>query len=105
MLHSFGNFDTRDGSLPVGELIIDSAGNLYGTTSGGGNSDFEAGTVFKLSPGQGGGYTETVLHNFSGGDDGQSPYAGLIMDSAGNLYGTTYAGGIHRWGTAFKITP
>lgn len=103
-LHSFGNLDTHDGSLPLGDLIIDSAGNLYGTTRDGGNRTGE-GTVFKLSPTSTNRYSETVLYNFAGGSDGKSPYAGLAMDSAGNLYGTTFSGGIHIWGTAFKIAP
>jgi uncharacterized repeat protein (TIGR03803 family) len=103
VLHAFGDFDKRDGSVPYGELITDSAGNLYGTTSFGGNEEAEGGIVFKLSPNQGDGYTETVLHNFGNEGDGKAPHAGLVMDSAGNLYGTTYWGGKNRWGTAFKI--
>ena len=71
-----------DGSLPNGGLILDSAGNLYGTTNEGG---LGAGVVYKLDPsGQ-----ETVLHSFTGGADGGSPLAGVIRDAAGNLYGTT----------------
>jgi uncharacterized repeat protein (TIGR03803 family) len=76
-----------DGSEPWGALVRDQAGNLYGTTSNGGAFNF--GMVFKVTPtGQ-----ETVLYSFSGPPDGATPFAGLIRDSAGNLYGTTSAGG------------
>ena len=61
------------------------------------------GTVFELSPREGGGWTETVLHSFGNGTDGQLPAAGLILDAAGNLYGMTNAGGIHGDGTVFEI--
>ncbi len=102
VLHSFGN--GTDGTLPLAGLIFDGAGNLYGTTSlGGVNSQ---GAVFELSPQQGGGYTETVLHSFGGGTDGQFPYASsLVFDAAGNLYGTTQFGGIYNAGTVFELSP
>ena len=105
------SFDQADGESPDGVLIFDSAGNLYGATSGGGayNSDCTypgCGTVFKLTPGSGGTWTETVLHSFnSNGVDGYNPEAGLIMDAAGNLYGTTNAGGAYGYGTVFEVTP
>jgi uncharacterized repeat protein (TIGR03803 family) len=95
-------------------VIVDAAGNLYGTTQGGGTSlnchGFGCGTVFELSPASGGGWTLTVLHNFSGGNDGQWPAAGLVLDSAGNLYGTTQNGGgsiacTGGCGTVFKVSP
>jgi len=87
-----------DGAHPeYGHLIADSAGNLYGTTEGGGASN--AGVVFKLDTAG----TETVLHSFTGGADGANPYAGLIRDSAGNLYGTTEAGGVSNFGVVFKL--
>src|SRR5260370_3450801 len=64
------------------------------------------GTVFKLSPQAGGGWTQTVLHNFNAtGTDGQNPIGGLILDSAGNLYGTTQLGGAYGKGTAFQLLP
>ena len=99
-----------DGSQAFGTLISDSAGNLYGTTADGGS--FGEGTVFELSPGEGGDWTKTVLHSFGEGYDGSVPYAGVISDSAGNLYGTTTAGGqaggmcqIHGCGTVFELSP
>jgi uncharacterized repeat protein (TIGR03803 family) len=87
VLHSFSG-SSSDGALPYsGRLVPDPAGNLYGTTAIGGTSDW--GVVFKLDmTGK-----ETVLYNFTGGADGAGPQAGVIRDSAGNLYGTTWAGG------------
>jgi uncharacterized repeat protein (TIGR03803 family) len=88
-----------DGANPYAGLIQDPKGNFYGTTTGlyGGNSD--VGTVFKLdATGK-----ETVLHSFTGTPDGANPYAGLIQDTAGNLYGTTRYGGASNWGTVFKV--
>jgi uncharacterized repeat protein (TIGR03803 family) len=102
VLHSFSN-NGHDGYRPQGGLIFDAAGNLYGTTSGGGVH--KGGTVFELAPATGGGWTEFVLHNFGGGTDGAEPNAGLVMDAAGNLYGTTTLGGAHGDGTAFELTP
>ena len=100
VLHSFGN--GTDGTQPDAGLIFDAAGNLYGTTSGGGIHTY--GTVFELMPREGGGWTETVLHSFGNGEDGRTPYAGLIFDTVGNLYGSTYYGGIHGAGTVFELT-
>ena len=91
-----------DGSNPVGGLIADAAGALYGTTSAGGRSG--AGTVFKLTP-ERRGYRESVVYAFRGGDDGSNPAGGLITDTAGALYGTTTNGGRYDGGTVFKITP
>jgi uncharacterized repeat protein (TIGR03803 family) len=95
VLHSFTG---SDGAVPVTGLIADRAGNLYGTTVGGGTSS--DGVVFKLSPGG----TETVLHSFTG-SDGAVPEAGLIADRAGNLYGTTVGGGTSSDGVVFKLSP
>ncbi len=93
VLHSF-NLNGTDGAYPYASLIFDAAGNLYGTTSAGGTHG--NGTVFELSPKQGGGWTEKVLHSFRiAARTGMRPQAGLIFDAAGNLYGTTSEGGIH----------
>jgi uncharacterized repeat protein (TIGR03803 family) len=99
VLYSFGS-TTNDGAGPKGTLIMDSTGNLYGTTVGGGASG--QGTVFKLSLGG----VETVLYSFgSSSTDGSGPYGRMVMDSAGNLYGTTRNGGTYNYGTVFKISP
>ncbi len=89
-----------DGGHPYGGVIVDQQGNLYGTTQGGAGSH---GTVYKLSPGSGGQWTETILYAFQGGADGSTPYGGLVMDSAGNLYGTTPFGGQYNGGVVFEI--
>ena len=90
-------------SSPVGSLVADSAGNLYGTSeltdSGRG-----CGAVFKLTPQSSGGWQFTVIHTFSG-NDGCQPVGGLIIDSVGNLYGTTTMGGAHGGGTVFALQP
>jgi len=91
-----------DGATPsFGDLTFDSAGNIYGTTTFGGNDGY--GVVFELSP-SGGGWTESVLYNFNG-DTGGYPYSGVIFDTAGNLYGTTSAGGTYRDGTVYELSP
>jgi uncharacterized repeat protein (TIGR03803 family) len=81
-------------------VIFDKAGNLYGTTTGGGAQGL--GVVFELTP-TSAGWTETVLHSFAGGIDGQNPYAGLVIDPFGSLYGTTYGGGAYGVGTVFQV--
>jgi uncharacterized repeat protein (TIGR03803 family) len=98
VLHSFAQ-NTSDGGFPQAGLIMDSRGNLYGTTVYGGASAY--GTVFRIGP-EG---TETVLHNFGNKSDGQNPYGSLVMDNKGILYGTTYGGGALRAGTVFKLSP
>jgi uncharacterized repeat protein (TIGR03803 family) len=108
VLHNFSGFN--DGNFPLAPLIMDSAGSLYGTAFDGGVitqcQDNGCGLVFKLTPGAGGSWAETVLHTFTGSPDGQAPELGaLIFDSAGNLYGTTTAGGTNSAGIAFEITP
>jgi uncharacterized repeat protein (TIGR03803 family) len=93
------------GAQPFGDVIMDSARNLYGTTGGAqGVSQFPYGTVFELSP-SGSGWTQTVLHTFQNGNDGSFSKAGLVMDSAGNLYGTTSAAGAGNGGVVFELSP
>jgi uncharacterized repeat protein (TIGR03803 family) len=101
VLHSFGgSAEQGDGASPAAPLIQDPWGNLYGTTDLGGAYN-GPGTVFKLdSSGD-----ETVLLSFSGGATGAYPQAGLLRDTAGNLYGTTEYGGSHQSGTIFKLGP
>lgn len=96
VLHAFSG-PPNDGATPHGALVMDGSGNLYGTTSAGGASGL--GTVFKIDTSG----TESVLHSFSGNSDGANPYAGLVIDSSGNLYGTTENGGVSGFGTVFKI--
>jgi uncharacterized repeat protein (TIGR03803 family) len=99
---SVGGDSCADGSAPASGLVMDSAGNLYGTTRQGGAQGPLYGTVFKLSPDG----TLTTLHSFSNnGVDGVNPAAGLVMDSKGNLYGTTYTGGVSNSGVVYRVTP
>lgn len=104
VMHTF-NHDGRDGIYPEGNLILDSAGNVYGTASAGGTHGY--GSVFELSARAGGGWTEKTLHNFNVLPDGQNPSAGVVFDAAGNIYGTTAYGGVHgvNGGTVFELTP
>ncbi len=86
-----------DGAWPKGGVVLDAQDNLYSTTQLGGA--YGAGTVFMLNTsGQ-----ETVLYSFTGGSDGAYPWAGLVMDAEGNLYGTTVNGGAYGNGTVFKV--
>jgi uncharacterized repeat protein (TIGR03803 family) len=148
ILHSFES--ENDGGSPIGSTpILDSAGNLYGVTNGGGTHDYGvvyelspasngswtektiysftgAGgfypsgnltwnssgdlfgtskyTAFELSPGTKGRWTEKILHKFTGGTDGANAQAGMVFDTAGNLYGMTTEGGAHR-GTIYEMSP
>jgi uncharacterized repeat protein (TIGR03803 family) len=100
VLYSFTNFG-GDGAYAYGGLIMDASGNLYGTTYSGGTNG--AGTIFELANSSGT-YSEKVLYSFTGvNGDGALPYAGLTMDTSGNLYGTTYEGGTNGYGTVFKL--
>jgi uncharacterized repeat protein (TIGR03803 family) len=100
-----------DGKMPIGSLIMDGSGILYGTTLVGGaynavGTQGCCGTVFKLAPQSGGTWAETILWSFGNPKtkgDGQEPQVGLLMDSGGNLYGTCYTGGSSGRGTAFKL--
>jgi len=88
-----------DGYLPFGDLVLDLAGNLYGTTSQGG--DFDEGTIYRLASDG----TKTVVYSFGAfAGDGRRPQAGLVTDKSGNLYGTTFEGGAFQSGTVFKFT-
>ena len=92
ILHNF--LTNGDGNSPLAELIFDKQGNLYGTDWWGGEfGEYNAGTVFRLSPSSGGEWTETTLHNFGSGDDGSDPTGGLIFGPDGALYGTASQGG------------
>jgi uncharacterized repeat protein (TIGR03803 family) len=91
-----------DGEYPYSNLVADAKGALYGTTQDGGSAN--RGIVFKFVPTLAGG-TETVLWRFGGGKDGANPGAPVILDEAGNIYGTTIAGGSAKEGVVFKLTP
>jgi uncharacterized repeat protein (TIGR03803 family) len=99
----------KDGANPRAGLILDSSGNLYGTTSQGGIAadcgGNGCGVVFELSPTLAGGWAEKELHSFTGGSDGSNPWAGLTFDADGNLYGTTSAGGSSGAGVVFELKP
>jgi len=109
-------FDGADGANPIATLVLDAQGSLYGTTLAGGNSDVcngGCGTVFKISPDGQGHWTEAVVYSFCSQPsckDGMAPYAGVVRDNDGNLYGTTAFGG--QWpcagvgcGVVFKVDP
>jgi uncharacterized repeat protein (TIGR03803 family) len=102
VLYDFGSF-AEDGTNPNAGLVLDSSGNIYGTTLNGGSSNY--GTVFELvAPLGTGAYEEKILANFDG-TNGRAPYASLIFDNSGKLYGTTFIGGSNNAGTVFKVTP
>jgi uncharacterized repeat protein (TIGR03803 family) len=102
VLHNFNNTG-KDGYFPVGNLIFNASGNLYGTASQGGV--YGLGVVFELSPAKNGKWKEKVLHSFGNGTDGAGALAGLGFDTAGNLYGTTQYGGSAEAGTVFRLAP
>lgn len=107
VLHSFGG---ADGAVPADGVILDATGNLYGTTKGGGNGNCTegCGVVFELTPHAEATWSETVLYNFQGGNDGEGPISNLLFDASGDLYGTTQFGGGYGGGygdgTVFKLT-
>src|SRR3974390_242900 len=104
VLHSFDYF-----TFPEANLVMDSAGNLYSTTTWGG--DGCCGVVFKLSPNSDGTWTEQILYSFLGGGDGGNPFGSLIFDQDGNLYGMTLSGGLNLsscdtgCGVGFPLSP
>jgi uncharacterized repeat protein (TIGR03803 family) len=108
VLHSFSGAKNGDGSAPVATLTFDASGNLYGTTLGGGdpscNHGAGCGTVFELTP-NGSSWNERVIYSFQGGNDGNGVLAGVVVDRAGNLYGTTAGYSGDGFGTVFELTP
>jgi uncharacterized repeat protein (TIGR03803 family) len=97
-LYNFGG----SGFGPYGALVMDQAGNLYGTTYSGGSQGF--GAVFKLTQSDHG-WSYISLHDFTGGDDGGNPGCGVMFDASGNLYGTASTGGVYRDGIVWQVTP
>lgn len=95
-------FSGADGANPMAELILDAAGNLYGTTANGGQ--FGNGTVFQSMPIMPGVWTTTVIYSFRGSVDGANPVAGLVFDGHENLWGTARNGGANGFGTIFELT-
>jgi uncharacterized repeat protein (TIGR03803 family) len=106
VLYSFGG-QQGDGHIPFGNVILNPAGNLIGTTENGGNNDClgsGCGVVYQLAHSTSG-WTETILHTFSYATDGSQPEGGVITDAAGNLYGETTYGGPNNGGTVYELTP
>jgi len=105
VLHAFGG--PGDGVAPYSGVIFDRYGNLYGETLSGGNTScpYGCGLVYQLTPEKGVGWVETILYQFTGGNDGYEPNGGLAMDAAGNLYGVAQSGGAYNTGTAFELSP
>ncbi len=103
-IHSFDG-KKKDGAYAYAGVVRASSGVLYGTTRDGGTHNF--GTVYSLTPPAEGktAWTETVLHDFTNAADGGNPYAGLVLDSTGALYGTTNGGGAQSSGVVYKLTP
>jgi uncharacterized repeat protein (TIGR03803 family) len=101
VLHRFAG--GNDGAIPDAGVILDNQGNIYGTTTHGGGSSCDCGTVYELSPMAGGGWSETIIHSFSG-PDGNAPF-NLAFDSAGNLYGVAGYDGAYGVGVAFELSP
>jgi uncharacterized repeat protein (TIGR03803 family) len=100
VIYSFQN--GSDGNSPISNLVRDTAGNLFGTTSEGG---LGSGTIFKLSPAGGGQWRETVVHAFAGPPDGGFSYNGMVVDRFGNFYGATVHGGTADDGCVYQFTP
>jgi uncharacterized repeat protein (TIGR03803 family) len=103
VLHSFE--DGPDGGSPIATLVSDGAGNLYGATSEGGDPVCNCGTIFKLTRGDGGTWTESTQHRFKGIPDAGAAYNGMVTDGSGNLYGATVYGGNHNVGAIYQFVP
>jgi uncharacterized repeat protein (TIGR03803 family) len=102
ILYEFGTSGSGDGNNPYGGLVMDSKGNLYGTTLYGGPSNI--GTFYKLTK-QGKTWKETILHSFVGANDGNEPTGNPYIDATGRLYGMTQTGGKSNLGIVYRITP
>lgn len=101
-LYTFDGFQYSGGAFPgYGDLIWDQQGNIYGTTHDGGTTNL--GVVYELTP-SGNSWQENVVYSFKGGTDGLYPFAGVIFDKQGNLWGTTAYGGLSNQGTVFELT-
>ncbi|MBV9571361.1 MAG: hypothetical protein JO056_08980 [Alphaproteobacteria bacterium] len=96
-----------DGAEPYKGVTLDAAGNLYGTavTGGGGVCEGGCGVAYKLTKDSGGSFTQSVIHQFQGTDDGQGPGARLTVDDSGNVYGMAPIGGVNGMGTIYQMTP
>ena len=94
---------SSDGIVPSSGLILDASGNLFGVTEQGGDQKCRCGVVYELTP-TSNGWTQTVLHRFTG-PDGAFPIGNLAMDKSGNLYGTAQEGGRHNVGVVFELMP
>jgi uncharacterized repeat protein (TIGR03803 family) len=99
-IHTFTGYP-NDGYDAQSTPVLDSAGNLYGTTVEGGATN--GGTVYKLRPGKQGEWTEEILHSFGIGAKGPNGPEGVVLDAVGNIYGTSLFGGEHDWGTVFEL--
>ena len=102
VLHAFGK--GTDGAGLWSSVVMGPRGDLFGTTSGGGDPQCECGVVFEITPRSDGSWSEKVLHRFHG-TDGAAVFGGIILDSQGNLYGTTAGGGTAHYGTVFELSP
>jgi uncharacterized repeat protein (TIGR03803 family) len=94
-----------DGDSPISTLVTDKQGNLYGTTSDGGAAKCGCGTIFRVAPGKGGAWTETVVYRFPGTPQPGFAYNGMVSDGKGNFYGTTVHGGTGNDGAIYQFTP
>jgi hypothetical protein len=105
--YRFDRSSYEDGAHPLGALVADASGALYATAQSGGSfcPIDGCGAVVKLTPRSGGGFSESVIYSFSGGNDGGNPTAGLTIDARGNLFGTTQSGGVAGGGVAFELSP
>jgi uncharacterized repeat protein (TIGR03803 family) len=100
VIHAFTRYPA-EGILPEGTPLLDKAGNIYGTTALGGAKNY--GIVYKLSPGKKGRWKDQILYSFKSGKDGANPWAGIVFDAAGNIYGATHNGDESDGGTVFEL--